>query len=147
MTLYFLLPQNITISLPVSVSIFMTAQFVGLVSFVPGGLGVFEAVLLLLLPAGATHPQIVGSLVSFRVIYYLFHLAIGAALLGIHELLQLGKKLKGKEKGGESILFILESRIPERGSRIGYVHRGLLPVLVYRKLRWIEQLLRQAPTG
>lgn len=92
MTLYFLLPQSITISLPVSVSIFMTAQFVGLVSFVPGGLGVFEAVLLLLLPAGATHPQIIGSLVSFRVIYYLFHLAMGAAMLGIHELLQLGKK-------------------------------------------------------
>ena len=92
MTLYFLLPPVITIPLPSFISIFMTAQFVGLVSFVPGGLGVFEVIMLLLLPAGATHPQIIGSLVTFRIIYYLAHLAIGASMLGVHELLQLGKK-------------------------------------------------------
>jgi uncharacterized membrane protein YbhN (UPF0104 family) len=70
-----------------------TPDDVGLVSFVPGGLGVFEVVMLLLLPTELTHPQIIGSLVSFRVIYYLIHLAIVAAILGTHELLQLGKRV------------------------------------------------------
>ena len=93
MTLYFLLPPIIKISFSGFISIFMTAQFVGLVSFVPGGLGVFEVVMLLLLPTELTHPQIIGALVSFRVIYYLIHLAIGAAILGTHELLQLGKRV------------------------------------------------------
>jgi uncharacterized membrane protein YbhN (UPF0104 family) len=92
MTLYFLLPPVVTLPLPSFISIFMTAQFVGIASFVPGGLGVFEVIVLLLLPAGTTHPQIIGSLVSFRVIYYLAHLAIGASMLGIHELLQFVKK-------------------------------------------------------
>ena len=92
MTLYFLLPPIVTIPLPSFISIFMTAQLIGIASFVPGGLGVFEVIVLLLLPAGTTHPQIIGSLVSFRIIYYLGHLAVGASLLGIHELLQLVKK-------------------------------------------------------
>jgi uncharacterized membrane protein YbhN (UPF0104 family) len=92
LTLYFLLPPTITIPLLGFISIFMTAQFVGIASFIPGGLGVFEVIVLLLLPSGAVHPQILGSLVMFRVIYYLTHLAIGASMLGVYELLQLGKK-------------------------------------------------------
>jgi uncharacterized membrane protein YbhN (UPF0104 family) len=92
LALYFLLPSNAKISLPGFISIFMTAQFAGLVSHVPGGLGVFEAVTLLLLPPLVTHSQIIGSLVSFRVIYYFIPLAIAAAMLGVKELLQLSKK-------------------------------------------------------
>ena len=92
MTLYVLLPSVIKMPLLSFISIFMTAQFVGVISFVPGGLGVFEATMLLLLPEGASHPQLIGSLVMFRVIYYLAHLGIGASMLGMYELLQLRKK-------------------------------------------------------
>jgi uncharacterized membrane protein YbhN (UPF0104 family) len=91
-TLYFLLPPNIKISLPGFISIFMTAQFAGLVSHVPGGLGIFEVVMLLLLPPVLTHSQIIGSLVSFRIIYYFIPLTIAAVMLGARELLQLKKK-------------------------------------------------------
>ncbi len=92
-TLYFLLPSTAKISLPGFISIFMTAQFAGLVSHVPGGLGIFEVVVLLLLPPVLTHPQIIGSLVSFRVVYYFLPLAIATLMLGVNELLQLIKKI------------------------------------------------------
>lgn len=91
-TLYFLLPPNVKISLPGFISIFMTGQFAGLVSHVPGGLGIFEVVMLLLLPPVLTRSQIIGSLVSFRVVYYFIPLAIAALMLGARELLQLRQK-------------------------------------------------------
>jgi len=53
---------------------------------VPGGVGVFEAVFLLLmgdkLPAGA----LLGSLFAYRIVYYLLPLTLSAALLGAHEI-------------------------------------------------------------
>jgi phosphatidylglycerol lysyltransferase len=67
----------------------MTAQFVGLVSHVPGGLGVFEAAMLLHVPGEVTRYPIVGSLVLFRVIYYLAPLAAAAIMLGINEIRRL----------------------------------------------------------
>lgn len=91
-TLYFLLPPSVKISLPGFISIFMTAQFAGLVSHVPGGLGIFEVVMLLLLPPVVTHSQIIGSLVSFRVVYYFMPLTIATVMLGAEELLHLRKK-------------------------------------------------------
>ncbi|MBI3990080.1 MAG: UPF0104 family protein [candidate division NC10 bacterium] len=47
--LYVLLPPTATLSYPGFLGIFLQAQIVGLVSHVPGGLGVFETVMLLLL--------------------------------------------------------------------------------------------------
>ena len=55
-------------------------------SQVPGGLGVFETVFLLLSPPGATTSQVVGALLLYRGIYYLLPLIIAAVMLGSHEL-------------------------------------------------------------
>ena len=60
---------------------FLAAQLVGLVSHVPGGLGVFETLVVLALkpylPAGAVLP----ALVLYRAVYYLVPLAAALALL------------------------------------------------------------------
>src|SRR5207237_909472 len=61
-------------------------QVLALVSNVPGGLGVFESAVLLLLPADAPRAAVIGSLVAYRAIYYLVPLAAAAALLAGHEL-------------------------------------------------------------
>lgn len=66
-------------------AIFLLAQIAGLVSNVPGGLGVFEAVALLFLKPSLDPPTILGALIAFRGIYFLFPLAIALLLLAGHE--------------------------------------------------------------
>ena len=54
-------------------------------SNVPGGVGVFESVLLLLLRS-VPADQLLGALLAYRAIYYFAPFAIALALLGAHEL-------------------------------------------------------------
>jgi len=86
--LYILLPDRLPIGFHHFLGIFLLAQIAGVVSNLPGGLGIFEAVILVFLaqfyPAGA----ILGSLVAFRAIYYLLPLGLATLLLAIHELLE-----------------------------------------------------------
>jgi phosphatidylglycerol lysyltransferase len=63
------------------VSLFLLAIMLGLVSNVPGGLGVFESVMLLMLTPYARGAELISALLLFRVIYYLLPLAL--ALIGI----------------------------------------------------------------
>ena len=62
------------------------AVALGLLSHVPGGLGVFEAVILLACGGRAPPEQIIGALVLYRVIYYLLPLIAAAMLLAGYEL-------------------------------------------------------------
>lgn len=64
---------------PTFLPVFLLALVTGAVSQVPGGLGVFESAVLLLLPPEVHVPDAVGALLAFRAIYYLAPLA--AALL------------------------------------------------------------------
>jgi len=73
---------------------YLTAQVAGIASQVPGGLGVFEGSLLVLLPQGTKTTAVVGALVAFRVLYYLLPLAAGATMLAAHELAQHRATLK-----------------------------------------------------
>jgi uncharacterized membrane protein YbhN (UPF0104 family) len=62
-------------------SAYVTATLAALLSHVPGGLGVLEATMLLLLPASAS----IGALVAFRVLYYFIPLMIGVPLFLLSE--------------------------------------------------------------
>jgi len=86
--LYFLLPKGAGVPYLGLIGLFMLSEFAGMVSRIPGGLGVFEMVMILLLPPTVNHSQILGALVSFRIIYYFMPLAIAAVVLGSYELLQ-----------------------------------------------------------
>ena len=68
--------------------VFLLAQLFGLVSQVPGGLGVFETVAVLLLSAAHPAPEIFAALVAYRVLYYWLPLAVASLLLGGRELWQ-----------------------------------------------------------
>jgi hypothetical protein len=63
---------------------YVAANAVGIVSHVPGGLGVIEAVLLSLVPGA----NVIGALVAFRAIYFLIPFLIGGVVLGVSELLR-----------------------------------------------------------
>ncbi len=82
--LYVLMPDALNNGFGHFLAIFVIAQIAGLISHVPGGLGVFEAVMLA--GFGATGNQalaapILGALAAFRVIYYLLPLCAAAVLV------------------------------------------------------------------
>lgn len=85
---YVLLHPSANLSFPGALSVFLLAQIAGLISHVPGGLGVFEAVVLHLLSPTIPASSVLASLLAYRMIYYLLPLVIGAALLGTHEMIQ-----------------------------------------------------------
>jgi phosphatidylglycerol lysyltransferase len=66
-------------------SAFIAAQLVGLASHLPGGLGVFETLMVLLLESVIPPASLVPALLAFRVVYYLLPLAIALVVLLIDE--------------------------------------------------------------
>lgn len=86
--LYVLLPAGHHFSFPYFLGIFLLAQIAGVSSQVPGGLGVFEAVVLVFLTPALPTPAVLSSLVAYRGIYYLLPLGIATVMLAAHELLQ-----------------------------------------------------------
>jgi phosphatidylglycerol lysyltransferase len=52
---------------------------------VPGGVGVFEALVVLMLEPYLAPPQVLGSLILYRLIYYVLPFVIGLSLMVAHE--------------------------------------------------------------
>jgi len=94
--LYVLLPPSLNISFLFCLGIYLLAQITGVSSQVPGGLGVFETVFLVMLGAGAHSPAVMGALVMYRFTYYLLPLIISALLLAVYELLPRWEKIRQK---------------------------------------------------
>ena len=84
--LYFLLPIGDVLDYWHFIGIFVIAYISGMLSQVPGGLGVFEAVLLLLLPDEISRETIVAAVITYRAIYYLLPLLIAAMLMASAEI-------------------------------------------------------------
>jgi phosphatidylglycerol lysyltransferase len=85
--LYVLMPAGVTLNFAQFTGLFLLAQITGLSSNVPGGLGVFETVMLLLLAKFEMSSAIFGSLLVYRLTYYIIPFGFAAAILAIHELL------------------------------------------------------------
>src|SRR5271170_3167141 len=83
--LYVLLPAQASIGFAAFAGVYLLALTAGAASNVPGGIGVFEFVLLLLLP-GVPQDRLLGALVAYRAIYYFAPFAVALVLLGVHEL-------------------------------------------------------------
>ncbi|MBX3414828.1 MAG: bifunctional lysylphosphatidylglycerol flippase/synthetase MprF [Pirellulales bacterium] len=83
--LYTLFPDDVPVNYLQFVGIFLLAAVVVIFSHVPGGLGVFELVILTL--TAPQHPgEVLGALLIYRVIYFLLPLALAALLMGANEL-------------------------------------------------------------
>lgn len=86
--LWVLLPADAAVHLPAFVGVYVVAVTAGLVSSVPGGLGVFETVVVLCMPGVPTGP-LLGALLAYRAIYYLLPLLVAASMfLGREVILQ-----------------------------------------------------------
>jgi uncharacterized membrane protein YbhN (UPF0104 family) len=83
--LFCLLPPNLEISFAKFMGVYLLGVVAVLFTHVPGGLGVFELVMLTLLPS-ETPQHVVVSLLVFRVVYYGAPLLVAAVLFGAFEL-------------------------------------------------------------
>lgn len=84
-----LLPDGLGADYPTMLGIAVASLVLGIASSVPGGLGIFESsVLLLVAPANRLVAETFGALLAFRAIYYLLPLLLGLLALGSLELWQ-----------------------------------------------------------
>lgn len=89
--LYVLLPANFPLGFLPFVGLFGLGNLGGLISNVPGGIGVFEAVVLLAVPDGGSSAAVAAALIAYRLIYYLLPLLAAVVLLGGHQILASGE--------------------------------------------------------
>lgn len=83
--IYFLLPSNPQLTLLHVFVFFALAQIIGLISTVPGGLGVFETLMLFMLEPYFDKVDIIRPLLLFRAIYYFIPFLFGFLALIIYE--------------------------------------------------------------
>jgi phosphatidylglycerol lysyltransferase len=83
--LWSVLPAATHVPYVTFLGVYAAAVIAGIISHVPGGVGVFEAVILLTLP-GVPTDALLGSLLAYRAVYYLVPLVFGTLLFGSKEL-------------------------------------------------------------
>ncbi|WP_170293973.1 bifunctional lysylphosphatidylglycerol flippase/synthetase MprF [Paracoccus limosus] len=84
LTLYVLLPVA-DVSFPTFLAVFAAAMMAGILSHVPGGVGVFESVIIAAMPPSVPIDQVAAGLLLFRLIYYLVPFAMALVLLASYE--------------------------------------------------------------
>ena len=79
---YVLLPPEVGVSFPHVLAVYLVALLAGLVSHVPGGLGVFEGTMLLLLAPPIEPPTLLGALLAYRGVFHLLPLVLALLIFG-----------------------------------------------------------------
>ncbi|WP_310599996.1 bifunctional lysylphosphatidylglycerol flippase/synthetase MprF [Desulfobulbus sp.] len=154
--LYALLPAGAHLSFVHFLGIFLLAQVVALVSHVPGGIGVFESMILLSLPQ-LPLDALAGSLMMYRAVYYLLPLTGASLLLGGLEFFRqralAGRIVKGLARLGGSLVpqlmaastlaggavLLFSGATPGHPGRLHWLH-GMLPMPVMELSHFLGSL-------
>ncbi|MEJ2375144.1 MAG: UPF0104 family protein [Pseudolabrys sp.] len=86
LAMYMLLPGEPNIGFVTLLVVFVSATMLGFASHAPGGLGVFDAAMLVALWE-FNKEDLVAGLLLFRMLYYLVPFAIALTILGVRELM------------------------------------------------------------
>ena len=89
--LYLLLPPIPELSYPLFLAIYLIGFMGGILSQVPGGLGVIETILVLMLSSFLEASQILSAVLMYRLFYFILPLFTAASILAIHEIRQRRK--------------------------------------------------------
>ncbi len=82
--LYVLLPEPGP--LPVFFAVYIASEFLGIISNIPGGLGVFDAAAISMLsPVSGSAVPVVSAIIMYRLIYYILPLAVSYFVYGESE--------------------------------------------------------------
>lgn len=146
--MYALLPSTAAVSFHGFLALFLLAQILGVVSHVPGGVGVLETLLVLFLAPAVPAATVLGTALAFRAIYYLAPLALATLLLAGRELAAhrrvVGRVMSGLGQGVTGlaphllalstflggVLLLASGATPGVHSRLAWLGRALpLPVI------------------
>jgi uncharacterized membrane protein YbhN (UPF0104 family) len=92
--LYVLLPPNDIFTFPTFLGVFVLAYLLGTLSNVPGGLGVFESIILITMQQSVPTESIISSLLVYRGVYHLAPLMIGGSIFLVSEFRRSHAKAK-----------------------------------------------------
>lgn len=84
--LWSLLPVDVSVPFTSFVALFCAALIVAIFSHVPGGLGVFESVILLGMSDHDAASSILGALLAYRFIYYVLPLGVAGIAIAVWEI-------------------------------------------------------------
>lgn len=122
--LYLLLPGE-HIGIFAFVAVFAAAMAAGAISHVPGGIGVFESVILAALPAGMPLEQAVAALFLYRLIYTLGPFALALVTFAVLEL-----RLAGADRAARAflppLLRVVSSAVPATMGALVFVTGAFL---------------------
>ncbi|MCP3920677.1 MAG: bifunctional lysylphosphatidylglycerol flippase/synthetase MprF [bacterium] len=90
---YILLPPSDMGLLPFF-GVYMAAALASLISHVPAGLGVFETIVIVLMPKEIPREEILGGLILYRGVYYLAPLIVGVLAFGAFEVERRGAEVR-----------------------------------------------------
>ncbi|MDR3306596.1 MAG: phosphatidylglycerol lysyltransferase domain-containing protein [Endomicrobium sp.] len=97
LTLFVLMPEGY-ISYFVLLKVFLVSQFFVIISQVPGGMGVLETSITLLMPNSANNPGVISALLAYRAVFYFFPLLIALGMLGAFEIMVFTKNFNRTAK-------------------------------------------------
>ena len=100
-TLFVLLPDTTAAAFPAFFLIYALAIIVAIVSGVPGGVGVFETIVVATIPGDKA--AIFAALIAYRLIYYLIPLGIASVWLAIREGNRLREPMRRSYSGVQGV--------------------------------------------
>jgi phosphatidylglycerol lysyltransferase len=142
--LWFLLPEG-KVDFATFSAIYAAATALGVISHVPGGIGVFEAVVVFALGNKVSPSLAAAALLAYRAVYFLLPLMLAGLLLAAYELRRLaGRTTKASERVlrgagllapvylsvftfAVGIMLIVSGATPAFGKRLAALH-DLLPL-------------------
>lgn len=83
--LYFLLPHSAVLTMPAFIGLYIIMQVVTFAAQIPGGIGVFDAMVLLLLGNYFAPESVFAAVLAFRILFYVIPLAVSALALVVYE--------------------------------------------------------------
>ncbi|MCW2338123.1 phosphatidylglycerol lysyltransferase [Sphingobium sp. B2D3A] len=105
-----------------------------LVTHVPGGIGVFEAIMLIALP-NVDRPELVAALLAYRLIYYIAPLIVAAVLIVVQEGARwhkpIGRTLRGAQVVASGMAPLMISALVFFGGTVLLIS-GSLPTIPWR---------------
>ncbi len=143
--LHALLPPG-SVSFASFAGAFVIGQMIGIVSHVPGGVGVFDSIVLFFLAPQIGAPAVVGTLIVYRATYYLLPFSLAAGGLAWAEWRRLRHHLRAAAPAAEWVaglvpqvmaalvflagtILLLSGSVPGVGSRLRWLDRTL-PIAV-----------------
>ncbi len=143
LVLYLPLSQQIELPYATFLVLYFVAQAAGILSLIPGGIGVFEGSFLFLSPGQFAGSQVLAALIVYRVIYYFLPLVVAGGALAAYELrLHRLAQLPGVKTG----INLVESAIPQILAVLLLLGAGVLLLsgaspAVPARLEWLHDFL------